>query len=349
MENPGENAGVLFFTLLVFQCNSKALRRLLMPEPIVGLHHVTAIASDPQRNLDFYTELLGLRLVKRTVNFDDPGTYHFYFGDDAGSPGTLITFFPWPHVSRGSCGVGETSATAFSVAEGSLEYWEKRLLGAGIPVESAAERFGKRVLSFTDADGMKLELIGDVPGDAPKPVRQSEVPAAHGIHGFSGVTLCEAGFDLTANVLEKMGYAQSESDGNRYRFTSTATTGDGLASYIDILVQTELSYGRMGAGTVHHIAFRAPDDTGQLEWREELKELKLNVTPVLDRTYFHSIYFREPGGVLFEIATDPPGFAFDESPETLGEALKLPPWLESRRNVIENLVPPITLHTQKAV
>jgi glyoxalase family protein len=323
-----------------------------MPEPIVGLHHVTAIASDPQRNLDFYTELLGLRLVKRTVNFDDPGTYHFYFGDDAGSPGTLLTFFAWPHASRGNCGIGETSATAFSVAHESLDYWEKRLLSAGIPVEKSAERFGKRVLAFADPDGMKLEVIGDTVGDPAKPVRQSEVPAEHGIHGFSGVTLCEGGFDLSAQVLEKMGYAQSESDGNRYRFTSTATTaatGDGLASYIDVLVQTQLTYGRMGSGSVHHIAFRVTDDAEQLAWREALKELKLNITPVLDRTYFHSIYFREPGGVLFEIATDVPGFATDESADTLGEALKLPAWLESRRSVIENLVPPITLHYQKAL
>jgi glyoxalase family protein len=320
-----------------------------MPEPIVGLHHVTSIASDPQHNLDFYTELLGLRLVKRTVNFDDPGTYHFYFGDDAGSPGTLLTFFPWPHATRGSGGIGETSATSFSVAESSLDYWEKRLRDASVPVEKAPDRFGKRVLSFVDTDGTKLELIGDAAGAAAKHVRSSEVPAEHSIHGFSGVTLCEAGFESTANVLEKMGYAQTESDGNRYRFTSTATAGGSLASYIDILVQTQLTYGRMGAGSVHHIAFRVPDDAAQAAWREELKGLKLNITPVLDRQYFHSIYFREPGGVLFEIATDPPGFAFDEPLESLGEGLKLPPWLESRRHIIENLVPPITLHYQKAL
>lgn len=319
-----------------------------MPDPIVGLHHVTAIASDPQRNLDFYTELLGLRLVKRTVNFDDPGTYHFYFGDDAGLPGTLLTFFPWPNATRGSRGVGETSATSFSVTENSLDYWEKRLLDASIPVEKASERFGKRVLTFADPDGTRLELIGDATGTSPKPSRYSEVPAEHAIHGFSGVTLCEAGFELTTNVLEKMGYQQSGSEGNRFRFTSTAPTG-ALANYVDILVQTQLTYGRMGAGSVHHIAFRVPDDAAQLVWREELKAMHLNITPVLDRTYFHSIYFREPGGVLFEIATEPPGFTYDEPLESLGEALKLPPWLESRRNVIENLVEPITLHYQKAL
>jgi glyoxalase family protein len=321
-----------------------------MPEPIVGLHHVTTIASDPQRNLDFYTELLGLRLVKRTVNFDDPGTYHFYFGDDAGSPGTLLTFFPRPHATRGSGGVGETSATSFSVPAASLDYWEKRLLNAGTPVEKSPERFGKPVLAFADPDGTKLELIGDAEGSAPKPPRHSTVAAEHAIHGFSGVTLCEAGFESTANVLEKMGYAQTASEGNRFRFTAAAQSGapaGALASYIDVLVQTQLAYGRMGAGSVHHIAFRAPDDAAQLAWREELKGRHLNITPVLDRTYFHSIYFREPGGVLFEIATDPPGFTWDEPLESLGEALKLPPWLESRRLVIENLVPPITLHYQK--
>ncbi len=234
-----------------------------MPEPIVGLHHVTTIASDPQRNLDFYTELLGLRLVKRTVNFDDPGTYHFYFGDDAGSPGTLLTFFPWPHSTRGSGGVGETSATSFSVPAASLDYWEARLLAAGTPAEKSPDRFGKPVLTFADTDGTKLELIGDAETPAPKPSRHSTVAAEHAIHGFSGVTLCEAGFESTANVLEKMGYKQTVSEGNRFRFASTAP-GASFASYIDILVQTQLAYGRMGAGSVHHIAFRAPDDAAQL-------------------------------------------------------------------------------------
>ena len=315
-----------------------------MPEPIVGLHHVTSIASDPQSNLDFYTELLGLRLVKRTVNFDDPGTYHFYFGDDAGTPGTLLTFFPWPNSSRGKCGVGETSATSFSIPAESVDFWERRLLDAGIPVEQAPERFGSRVLTFADTDGTKLELIGDATGSAPKPLRHADVPTEHAIHGFSGVTLCEAGFELTAQVLEKMGYKQTGSEGNRFRFLAEPHAP---ANYIDVLVQTQLAYGRMGAGSVHHIAFRAPDDAAQLAWREELRKLNLNITPVLDRAYFHSIYFREPGGVLFEIATDPPGFTFDEPTESLGEGLKLPPWLESRRKVIENLVEPITLHYQR--
>jgi glyoxalase family protein len=315
-----------------------------MPEPIVGLHHVTAIASDPQRNLDFYTELLGLRFVKRTVNFDDPGTYHFYFGDDFGSPGTILTFFPWPRASRGSMGVGETSATAFSVPETSLTFWEKRLLSAGIPVEHGDPRFGDAVLTFVDPDGMHLELIGHEMADAARAPRTSNVPAEHSIRGFFGVTLCEAGFEGTAAVLGKMGLVKAAEEGNRYRFSAP---GGALGSHIDVRVQPQLVYGRMGAGSVHHIAFRAPDDPTQRDWREEMKSLRLDVTPVLDRTYFHSIYFREPGGVLFEIATDRPGFTFDESIESLGEALKVPPWLEPKRAFIEKVLPPITLHYQR--
>ncbi len=316
-----------------------------MPEPIKGLHHVTAIASDPQGNLDFYTELLGLRFVKRTVNFDDPGTYHFYFGDDLGTPGTILTFFAWPSASRGSRGVGETSAVGFSISNDAMDFWEKRLRVAGVPVEREADRFGKRVLAFADPDGTRLELIGDATGEAERPPRASDVPPERSIHGFSGVTLCEAGFELTAQVLEKMGFARTGEEGNRFRF---AAATDGLGSHVDVMVQSELMYGRMGAGTVHHIAFRARDDAEQQKWREEMRGMELNVTPVLDREYFHSIYFREPGGVLFEIATDPPGFAIDEPVETLGEALKLPPWLERKREAIEGFVPPIVLHHQRA-
>lgn len=316
------------------------------PAPIVGLHHVTAIASDPQRNLDFYTKILGLRFVKRTVNFDDPGTYHFYFGDDLGSPGTILTFFPWPHATRGSLGVGATSATAFSVPADSLSFWELRLLNAGVPAQRLAERFGAAVLGFGDPDGMRIELIAHEEKTAPHAPRNSDVPSEHAIHGFFGVTLCQAGFESTAEVLEKMGFRRSEEEGNRYRFTAE---GSAYGSHVDVLVQTQLMHGRMGAGSVHHIAFRAPDGAVQRAWRDELRRLPLNVTPVLDRTYFHSIYFREPGGVLFEIATDPPGFSFDESLETLGESLKLPPWLEAERAAIEKVLPAISLHYQRSI
>ena len=316
-----------------------------MPEPIVGLHHVTAIASDPQRNLDFYCEVLGLRFVKRTVNFDDPGSYHFYFGDDVGSPGSILTFFAWPQPSRGRVGAGETSAVAFSVPASSLQFWEQRIRAAGTPVEHADERFGSSVLSLGDPDGTRIELVGQ---DDPLPSiarRTSNVPAEHAIRGFDGVTLCEAGFELTAQVLERMGFASTGQENNRIRFISPATAP---GNHIDILIQPQLAHGYMGAGTVHHIAFRAPSDSAQLEWRDFLSKVPLNVTPVLDRTYFHSIYFREPGGVLFEIATDPPGFAFDEPAEHLGESLKLPPWLEENRAEIEEVLPPIELpHLRK--
>ena len=315
-----------------------------MPKPIVGLHHVTAIASDPQRNLDFYTEVLGLRFVKRTINFDDPGTYHFYFGDDAGSPGTILTFFPWPRASRGSLGVGETSATAFSVPRPSLEFWERRLLAAGIPVERTGERFEEEVLSFADPDGMRLEIVGHQDAGVAKAPRTSGVSPEHAIRGFFGVTLCEGGYEKTVGVLATMGFHKIGEHGTRFRF---AAKGSALGNHIDVLVQPQLSYGRMGAGSVHHIAFRAEDDASQREWREVLVASSLDVTPVLDRTYFHSIYFREPGGVLFELATDPPGFTFDEPIELLGEALKLPPWLEPQRSRVERMLPPIALHTRK--
>ena len=311
-----------------------------MPGPIVGLHHVTAIASDPQRNLDFCCEVLGLRFVKRTVNFDDPGSYHFYFGDAIGSPGSILTFFAWPQASSGRAGTGETSAVGFSVPTSSLHFWEQRILAAGSPVEHAGERFGNPVLSLGDPDGMRIELVGT---DSPLPSvapRTSDIPAEHAIRGFDGVTLNEASIESTAQVLEKMGFSQAGQEDNRIRFISPATVP---GNRIDVLVQAQRVNGHMGAGTVHHIAFRAPSDSAQLEWRELLSSLPLNVTTVRDRTYFHSIYFREPGGVLFEIATDPPGFAFDEPVEHLGESLKLPPWLEKRRAEIEKVLLPIEL------
>ncbi len=316
-----------------------------MPQPIVGLHHVTAIASDPQRVLDFYAQVLGLRFVKRTVNFDDPGSYHFYLGDDSGSPGTILTFFAWPGATRGSLGIGETSALAFAVPSSSLGFWEQRLLSAGIPVERADDRFGDPVLSFGDPDGMRVEMVGTADTVDVHIPRTSDLPQERAIRGFYSVTLCEAGFELTAKVLETMGLRKTRQENNRIRF---AAESNEPGRYIDVLVQTQLTYGRMGAGTIHHIAFRAPDDAVQLEWRETLAEISLNVTPVLDRSYFHSIYFREPGGVLFEIATDPPGFGIDESTESLGESLKLPPWLEKHRARIEKALPPIEMPHLKA-
>ncbi len=346
-QNRAQHISVEFLISFIregFARDDEGLELNRMLEPIVGLHHVTAIASDPQRNLDFYTEILGLRFVKRTVNFDDPGTYHFYFGDDRGSPGTILTFFPWPDVPPGTVGAGQTSATAFVVPSCSIEFWERRLLEAKVPVERENARFGDPVLAFADPDGTGIELVGRNLKSSSKPARSSNVPHEHSIHGFFGVTLCESGFEMTARVLKTMGFNQIGEEENRSRFTAPGTA---LGNHIDVLVQPKLMYGRMGAGSVHHIAFRAPDDARQRLWKEELKGVPLHVTPVLDRTYFHSIYFREPGGILFEIATDPPGFDFDESLEALGEALKLPPWLEANRSAIEKALPPITLHYQR--
>jgi glyoxalase family protein len=313
-----------------------------LEQPIRGIHHVTAIASDPQRNLDFYTEVLGLRLVKRTVNFDDPGTYHFYFADEVGTPGTILTFFPWPGVARGSLGAGQVEVTSFSVPEASLKFWEQRLLAAGTPAERSGKRFGEEVLTFADPDGLRLELVAH-PGAAglSKAWTKGSVPAEHAIRGFYSVTLYEKKLEVTAGVLETMGFRKIAEEGNRFRFD----VGDvGAGARADVLAVPEAPHGHVAGGSVHHVAWRVTDDASQKSWRNRLIDNRLNVTAVMDRCYFHSIYFLEPGGVLFELATDPPGFAIDEPVETLGETLKLPPWLEVRRDRIEKVLPPIQLH-----
>lgn len=312
-----------------------------MKSSILGIHHVTAIASDPQRTLDFYTELLGLRLVKRTVNFDDPGTYHLYFGDEIGTPGTILTFFPWVFVHRGRPGVGMVTTTSFSVPETSLGYWEDRLLKAGVPVEREGARFEEEVLTFVDPDGLRIEIVGHANARAPRSWTDADVSPEHSIRGFYSVTLSERGYEKTAELLALLGFRKIAESGNRFRFD----VGEGgAAARVDVLCVSEAPYGNMGAGSVHHVAFRVADDTGQLEWRKLLIEKDVDVTPVRDREYFHSIYFLEPGGVLFEIATDPPGFAIDEPVASLGEKLKLPPWLESRRSRLEKVLPSIELH-----
>ena len=310
-----------------------------MKTPIVGLHHVTAIASDPQRNLDFYTQVLGLRFVKRTVNFDDPGTYHFYFGDDTGTPGTILTFFPWPGAQRGRVGAGETIATAFSIPVGSMAYWRERLQSKDVPTEDATH-FGDVHLRFSDPDGLVLELVEHAEAQPTVAPRYADVPAEHAIQGFFGTTLLELSLMRTQSLLDVMGYQKLSEEGDRTRY---APEGEARGRFLDVVVDKGAHPGRMGAGTVHHIAFRASDDEAQLDWQRELSRY-VGVTPVQDRTYFESIYFREPGGVLFEIATDAPGFLIDEPVEALGEALRIPVWFESQRPQIEARVQPITLH-----
>jgi glyoxalase family protein len=313
-----------------------------MNSKIPGLHHVTAIASDPQRNLDFYVALLGLRFVKRTVNFDDPGSYHFYFGDRRGTPGTILTFFPWPGARRGIRGTGQVEATAFAIPPDSIGFWLERFKQHHVTAEKTPTRFGEEVIRLLDPDGLLVELIASSSHGKVEPWPDSPVPVEHAVRGFHSVSAALEGYERTARLLtETFRYHLIDESGNRFRFVSTDESA--LGRIIDLLCHPDTGMGRVAAGSVHHIAFRAKDDAEQLQWREQLVDLGYNVTPVMDRDYFHSIYFREPGGVLFEIATDPPGFTLDEKLEELGTHLRLPPWLESARSQIEEILPRIQM------
>jgi glyoxalase family protein len=309
-------------------------------KPIVGLHHVTAIAGDPQRNLDFYTEVLGLRFVKKTVNFDDPGTYHFYFGDDDGTPGTILTFFPWPQAMRGTVGAGEVTHTGFSVPPTAIAYWEQRLASKHVSVEGKEDRMGETVLTFSDPDGMKIELVGHAEVATLKAPRFADVPVEHAIRGFFGVTMLERDARHTEAALALLGFRKVAEEGNRLRFSAG---GDALGNHLDVVVDPKASRGRLGAGTVHHIAFRSEDYEDQKQWHAVISQ-HLGVSPVMERDYFRSIYFREPGGVLFELATDIPGFAIDEPLESLGEELRVPQWLGANLAQLTRHLPAVTLH-----
>jgi catechol 2,3-dioxygenase-like lactoylglutathione lyase family enzyme len=291
-----------------------------MVKGVLGLHHVTAISSDPQKTLDFYTKILGLRLIKLTVNYDDPSIYHIYFGDDIGHPGTVLTFFPWPGQPRGRKGAGQATNTSFSIPRESILYWQDRLKSQGVSVEDPRKSLGDTVLSFEDQDGQGLELVGSTEVEGRTGWTQGPVPREHAIKGFRSVTLSEE---------------------NRFRYGA----GKGAAgTIVDVVSRPKAQRGFVSVGTVHHVAFRASDDEHQKDLRQEILKAGLNVTPVINRNYFHSIYFREHGGVLFEVATDQPGFAIDESPEQLGTRLALPPWLENSRTKIEKNLPPVNLH-----
>jgi glyoxalase family protein len=310
-----------------------------MTKTILGIHHITAIAGDPQQNIDFYTGLLGLRLVKVTVNFDDPGSYHFYYGDGQGSPGTILTFFTWPGARRGRQGNGQVTVTSFAIPQDSLAFWRERLAAKSIVVSDPFERFGQQVLSFADSDGLRLELVETAATDPARAWTGGRVPAEFAIRGFHSATLSETGYQRTAALLtEQMAFRLTGQEQNRFRYE---IAGGGPGQTVDVICAPDAPEGRVAAGTVHHIAWRTPDDAQQREWLAEITRLAYNVSPVMDRVYFHSIYFREPGGILFEIATDSPGFAIDESLEQLGAGLKLPPWLEAQRARIEAALPPI--------
>jgi glyoxalase family protein len=315
------------------------MSKAMNPSPISGLHHVTAICGDPQRNFEFYTGVLGLRLVKKTVNFDDPSTYHLYYSDGAGTPGSVITFFPWQDIPQGRDGTGQVSATAFATKESALPFWEKRLQAKGVKYRGPMQRFNEVYLEFADPDGMPLEIVVADQSKAFPPWAKAPVPAEMQLCGFHSVTLSEAGYELTQALLSaQMGWTQVSQSGGRFRYQAP---GAGPASLVDILCQPGARHGLPGAGTVHHVAFRVPDDEAQRQWRKTLVDRGQNVSPIMDRSYFHSIYYREPGGILFEIATNPPGFATDESAEAMGTGLMLPPQYESARQRIEKSLPPL--------
>lgn len=305
-----------------------------------GLHHITAIASDPKANVDFYTRVLGLRFVKKSVNQDDPGTYHLYYGDYKGSPGTILTFFPWAGLRRGRPGTGQSYATAFSIPAAAVGFWTERLASLAIATAPTEERFGETVLTLFDPDGLRLELVATGEADAREPAPSADIPREHAIRGFHGSTLALTDDTATSAVLvSTMGYRRQAAAGHRVRYTVGA---GGPGTYVDLLTDPALPRGLNGAGTIHHVAFRTPDDPSQVAALAELNRAGLSASPVIDRAYFKSIYYREPGGVLFEIATDQPGFAIDEPVETLGSILSLPPRLEPHRREIEAALPDLT-------
>ena len=313
---------------------------------IRGLHHVTAIASDPQRNLDFYAGLLGLRLVKRTVNFDDPQTYHLYYGDEVGTPGSIMTFFPWPGARRGRAGAGQVAVVSFAILPSSIGFWVERLLRHGVAYEQPVRRGGgphaEQVIALRDNDGLMLELVASSAAEArPAWGGAPGIAREQAIHGFHGVTLWIDRPEATERVLtDTMGFTPLREEGTTRRYT----IGDHLpGTFVDVRAVGGFGVGASGAGTVHHVAFALESDEGELAMRDRVSAAGLAPTPVIDRNYFHSVYFREPGHVLFELATNPPGFAIDEPPERLGERLMLPPQYEPHRAEIESVLPRIHL------
>lgn len=316
---------------------------------LLGIHHITAIAGEPQRNLDFYRQVLGLHLVKRTVNFDDPNSYHFYFGDGIGKPGTVLTFFPWPGARRGTRGNRQVVATSFAIPPGSLNHWSDHLKEQNIHVENIL-RFGEQGLRFTDPDGLLLELIAsEQNAELPSPQSSfsgrggGEVAGEgeFGLREFHAPTLQVEESSPTEKLLvETLGFQPVAEEGNRRRFSLGKNS---TSAQLDLVERREEPVGQIAVGTVHHIAFRTPGDDEQWQWHEKLAGLGFHVSPVMDREYFHSIYFREPNGILFEIATEGPGFTVDEPAESLGQSLKLPKQYEAHRPAIEKALPPLKL------
>ncbi|HEY1009685.1 MAG TPA: ring-cleaving dioxygenase [Daejeonella sp.] len=303
-----------------------------MEDRILGLHHITAIAGGAKRNYNFYTGVLGLRLVKKTVNFDDPYTYHFYYGDKVGTPGSILTFFPWEGMQAGRRGTRQVTEIGYSVPQNSLDFWLKRFEEHNVVYNKVSEKFGEQYLTFLDPDGLKFELITSKNDDQRLPWETEQISADHALKGFHNVTITTNKMDATARVLTDIfGYKLLESHVNRHRFLTDAIE---TANIVDLVEAPGESVGHVAAGSVHHVAFRVKDDKVLMAFRDKVVAAGLSITEKIDRNYLYSLYFREPGGVLFEIATDNPGFAIDESVEELGSDLKLPAQYESHREDI---------------
>jgi len=310
-----------------------------MTEHHSGIHHISVLAGDPQRNAEFYVHKLGLRMVKKSVNQDDPGTYHLFYGNQEASPGASLTFFPWPRATKGEAGTGEAVTVSFTVPQNSLSYWQDHLNDEGIETGVIFERFGREVLPFEDPDGLNLELVfEDIPDESPSK-REGTVPAKHAIRGFWGTKLRLTEAEATAEILQDiLGFKKSAEENNLKLYSTDAPIGSAV-----IIETAKPQSGKSGRGTVHHVAFRAADEEKLAAMREKVQDQGLRPTPIIDRHWFKSVYYRTPGGVLFEMASDGPGYAVDEEPEHLGEQLILPPWLEEKREQIEKHLPKIEI------
>ena len=328
---------------------------------VFGIHHVTAITSDPQRNIDFYTNNLGLHFVKLTVNQDDPTSYHLYYGDESGRPGTILTFFHWPNIPRGHRGTSEVAAISFLIPKNSIDYWLDRFKNQKVDYEGPSKRFGdsEEVITLHDPDGLGLELVAHESAiDRTVNVwKEGPVPIEYAIRGFYSVTLSEEGYERTSSVLtDELGFIATRHEGSRFRYeiptgalSSTINQEGGGAKIVDVLCLPYTQQALIGIGSVHHVAWRTPTDEQQKVLRRNIIRAGLNATPVIDRFYFHSVYFREPGGILFEIATNPPGFMVDEKADELGTHLVLPPWLEPMRKDLLKILPSVRIPKKNEV
>ncbi|MEZ2338642.1 ring-cleaving dioxygenase [Mucilaginibacter sp. RCC_168] len=308
-----------------------------MENTINGIHHITAIAGNAKKNYDFYTRVLGLRLVKKTVNFDDPQTYHLYYGDKFGTPGTILTFFPWEGITAGRRGARQATEIGYSVPEGSLDFWLKRLEANNVLYNKPAEKFGEQYLTLLDPDGLKLELIVPKTADNRLPWETAEVKAENATRGFHNITITTNKMDATAKILtDVFGYKLLEQHVNRFRFVTDAVDNAAIVDLVEVAGEVA---GHVAGGSVHHVAFRVKNEEILMQYREKIAALGLHITDKIDRNYFYSLYFREPGGVLFELATDNPGFSVDEPVDQLGSGLKLPAQYENIREDLEKSLP----------